>query len=68
MNHVSRFIAGAVLLAFGLFIIHSTIVASEAGWELVWGVAWGSLLCGIAAYLFLNRSEDEIEEIKRKDD
>lgn len=67
MSSVSRTISGVVIGALGAFIIYRTIIDTSDVWSLVWGVASGTFLCGIAVYLFLNTKEDTIDKIKRKE-
>lgn len=67
MSVVSRTLSGIALFAFGAFIIYQTVTEGTDIWSFVWGLAWGVFLCGIAVYLFLNKKEDEIEEIKSRE-
>ena len=64
MNTVSRITAGTIAIALGLFIIYATIIEGSAGWSLLWGVLSSGFIAGIGIYLFLNKKEDDIEEIK----
>ena len=64
MNIVSRTISGTVIFALGLFVVLATISDTPDFWSLVWGVAFGTFISGVGVYIFFNKKEDNIEEIK----
>jgi len=64
MNTVSRTISGIVIFAMGLFIVAATLIDSSDTFTLVLGLAWGVFIAGVGIYLFFNKKEDDIEEIK----
>lgn len=64
MNLFSRITAGVVILIIGVITLYTVLYGSSGVTEKLGGVGWGLLLIGVAIYLFLNSSEDTIEEIK----
>lgn len=64
MNTFSRIISGIVAIIIGVFVIAVAIADGADTWSVVWGVAWGLFVSGIGIYLFFNKNEDTIEEIK----
>ncbi len=62
MNLISRTITGAVMIALGLFlIVLSFFITTEALWvTLIYGIP--ILIIGV--FIFLNKREDKIEQIK----
>jgi uncharacterized membrane protein HdeD (DUF308 family) len=64
MNTVSRTISGVIAFLVGLFVIIVTLSERLDPWSMVWGLGWGATVAGVGIYLFFNKKEDEIEEIK----
>ena len=67
MNTISRTISGVVAFAIGLFVITAVVTDASEGlglWSIVWGMGSGVLFCGVGVYLFFNKKEDDIDEIK----
>lgn len=62
MNTISRTITGIVAIAFGLFL--SWLGVAKDPWVLIYGVP----IVIIGLFIFFNKKEDEIEEIKSKKD
>ena len=67
MNKVSRTLSGIGLLIFGFLMLIGARTAEEDWFSIVWIGGWGLLLIGLAVYLFMNKDEDKIEEIKNED-
>ena len=66
MNTLSRTIAGVVALIFGVYMIISMIIEKPEGWY--WIVAYGVFFIVIGLFIFFNKKEDDIEEIKNNKD
>ena len=67
MNKISRILSGIGLLLLGLLTVSSLRSEAVDFFSVVWIAGWGLLLIGLAVYLFMNKKEDEIEEIKSED-
>jgi hypothetical protein len=68
MNTVSRVLSGTGALGLGAVVIWATVSEGADFWSLVWGVLWGVLIGGVGVYIFFNKQEDEIEQIKDYED
>ena len=62
MNTPSRIITGTLATLFGLFLIILSVF--EDFWILVYGIP----LFIIGIFIFFNKKEDDIEEIKNRED
>ena len=62
MNTPSRIITGTLATLFGLFLIILSVF--EDFWILVYGIP----LFIIGIFIFFNKKEDDIEEIKDRED
>jgi len=67
-NTLSRTISGIVAFGFGVLIIYLTVRAGYDVWSKVWGVFSGGFIGAVGVYLFFNKKEDDIEEIKNKEE
>ncbi len=65
MNIISRTIAGIVTTILGLYIIYTSTLDFTEGW--LWGVGTGIFFVIIGIFIFLNKKEDSIEEIKNNE-
>ena len=61
MNTISRTIAGTVLIVLGEYIIFNLDDKPE---DFLWGLIFGILFIVIGFFIFFNKKEDNIEEIK----
>ena len=61
---MSRKIIGIIVFIIGLFIIWSTLDEAIDAWSALWGLFWSLLISGAGIYIFFNKKEDTIEEIK----
>ena len=61
MNTISRTITGTALIVFGLYIIFN-IVDKIEDWP--WNLIFGIFFIIIGFFIFFNKKEDSIEEIK----
>jgi uncharacterized membrane protein HdeD (DUF308 family) len=68
MNTVSRTVSGIAAFLLGLYIIVSVLREQPEGFVTVYGVGWGILIAGIGVFLFFNKKEDDIEQIKDNQD
>lgn len=62
MNTVSRTITGVLLGLLGAAIAISSYLDRSEDWP--WSIAMGVLFIGLGVYIFFNKKEDDIEEIK----
>ena len=63
MNTTSRIITGISTTLFGLFLIVWVLSSFENFWMLVYGIPL--FIAGI--FIFFNKKEDDIEEIKSRE-
>tara|TARA_B100001964_G_scaffold130039_1_gene143761 strand:- start:539 stop:736 length:198 start_codon:yes stop_codon:yes gene_type:complete len=61
MNTISRTIAGTVLIVLGEYIIFNLDDKPE---DFLWGLIFGIFFIVIGFFIFFNKKEDNIEEIK----
>ena len=61
MNTISRTIAGTVLIVLGEYIIFNLDDKPE---DFLWGLIFGIFFIVIGFFIFFNKKEDSIEEIK----
>ncbi len=66
MNTMSRTIAGIASIILGLYIIITTVLDKPEGW--IWILAYGGFFIVIGFFIFFNKKEDDIEEIKNNKD
>lgn len=66
MNTMSRTIAGIASIVLGLYIIITTILDKPEDW--VWILVYGAFFVVIGFFIFFNKKEDDIEEIKNNKD
>jgi uncharacterized membrane protein HdeD (DUF308 family) len=67
MNTISRIITGTALFILGVVIIVATLSESQDVLSGVWGVISGLCTGGVGVYVFFNKKEDDIEEIKNSE-
>ena len=65
MNTLSRTISGVIAFVLGGVVILDTLKSAYDMGSLVLGVTLGMFMSGVGIYLFLNKKEDAIEEIKK---
>jgi len=63
MNKISRWISTLTLTLGGLFVILVTLNEEPDTWSRLWGMS----IIGVGVYIFFNKKEDDIEEIKSND-
>ena len=61
---MSRKIIGIIIFSVGLFLIWGTLGETVDAWSALWGIFWSLLISGVGVYIFFNKKEDAIEEIK----
>ena len=61
MNTISRTIAGTVLIVLGEYIVFNLDDKPE---DFLWGLIFGIFFIVIGFFIFFNKKEDNIEEIK----
>ena len=61
---MSRKIIGIIVFSVGLFLIWGTLDDAIDTLPALWGLFWSLLISGIGVYIFFNKKEDAIEEIK----
>lgn len=62
MNTISRTITGTVAVLFGLYLVMQGILKEP--WILIYGIP----VIVIGIFIFFNKKEDDIEEIKSRKD
>ncbi len=62
MNTTSRTITGIVTTIFGLYVTYASFLDKTEGW--LWGIGSGIFFIIIGIFIFFNKKEDDIEEIK----
>ena len=62
MNTMSRTLAGIGGVILGLYITYNSILNMPEGW--LWGLCTGIFFIVIGIFIFFNKKEDSIEEIK----
>ena len=62
MNKVSRTISGTVAILIGVVIFIGAIFEQPGGWYFV--ILYGLFFIIIGFFIFFNKKEDEIEQIK----
>ena len=60
-NTISRTIAGTVLIVLGEYIVFNLDDKPE---DFLWGLIFGIFFIVIGFFIFFNKKEDNIEEIK----
>ena len=60
-NTISRTIAGTVLIVLGEYIVFNLDDKPE---DFLWGLIFGIFFIVIGFFIFFNKKEDSIEEIK----
>ncbi len=63
MNTLSRIITGTVITLFGVSIFFASLSSLKEGG--VWGIIWALLFIALGLYIFFNKKEDDIEQIKK---
>ena len=64
MNTISRTITGIVTIICGLYIIYASLSNLPEEW--CWVFVWGMFFVVVGTFIFLNKKEDDIEEIKSR--
>ena len=62
MNTISRTTAGIITSILGLYIIYASTSDYTEGW--LWSVGTGIFFIITGIFIFFNKKEDDIEEIK----
>ena len=61
---MSRKIIGIIVFSVGLFLVWGSLDGEADAWSVFWGLLWSLPISGAGVYIFFNKKEDAIEEIK----